>query len=327
MQTIPETAPEVASIAPKLEAEVFAKGAVPYASLYASLAEQLARLDPGTAFHSLDALSFQTPGFRKFIHSLRLSCDVHGLAGEADYQRAKLRESEYRRRLPFPPSFIRFDSEPPDDELTWDNDDDAYAYLATKVPVNRDQFNALSGQESLNALTVAHLAEQAIRSIVKPALLRVLAGELTYEGFLEQVKDLQFGVPGRLSPELHKEIVYRTNVMTAYNFGRIEYGLDPSLADFLPGGQLMVVLDERTSDICRPLYGRYVSREDIVNGRFAPPFHYSCRTTFVWVNRRDWDRLQANRILPANYWTQAPDEARILDNFGYFKSVLWERNA
>lgn len=324
MNERPESAPEIAAVLPRLEDAAIDAGRAPYAGLYGALAAELSKLpDAAAALNSLGAVTFATPEFKSFVRRTRVSCGARGLADESAYHAAAEELGRLKAAFPFTPRWVRFAADKGDDALIPEDEDAAYAYLAAKVPVTRAQFDSLVAHETLNALTVANLTEEAIRNIVKPALLSAVAGKITYSELVRRLKGQPFGVPGRLSPELHMETVYRTNVAAAYNFGRVEYGFNPELAADLPGGQLMVVLDERTSDICRLLYGRYVPRDLIISGRFVPPFHFSCRTAFAWVNALDWRRVAANRIMQPNHWETVDESKRALDGFGYFRSVLW----
>lgn len=317
----PEAVAPHAQVVIPIEAEANKQGAGAYASLYENLAKQLKPLGPEAALAALPSLNFATDEYIAFTARYRLASKVHGLADENAFHEGMARFSRLSSKLKFKPNFVRFSAQSEDDEALFHDEDAAFLWLSARMPVTRDMFDKLALHEASRAITVAGLTEAAIREIVLPSLLRVIAGEMDFQGFLSAMKNVEgFGVPGRLSPEAHREIVYRTNVMSAYNHGHVEYGASLDNAALFPGAEIYVVVDERTSDICRPLANVRVTREMVLSGPYCPPFHYSCRTTIVWVIADYWQ--MNNKVLMPGYWEAAPEKNRILPGFGYFTSAL-----
>lgn len=321
MSPQPEAVAPHAQIVIPIENQALAQGRDAYASLYENLAAKLEPLGPAGAVSALPALDFATDEYIAFTARYRLSSKVHGLADENAFHDGMARFSRLSAKLPFKPNFVRFSAQSGDDEALFETADAAYLWLNSKMPVARSVFDQLALHEAAQALTVAGLTEAAIREMVQPALLKVLAGEMDFQGFLSAMKNVEgFGVPGFLSPEAHREIVYRTNVMSAYNHGHVEYGASLENSQLFPGAEIYVVVDERTSDICRPLARMRVTREMVLNGPYCPPFHYNCRTTIVWIIADYWQ--MNNKVLMPGYWEAAPEKNRILPGFGYFTSAL-----
>jgi hypothetical protein len=318
--TQPEAVAPHAQVVIPIENAAMKQGKDAYASLYEKLAAEMKPLGPQLALEMLPTMDFATPKFTNFAKRIRLSSKVHGLADEDAFHAGVSRFSRLSARLPFRPSFVRYSAQSSDDEALFATEDAAYAWLASKMPVTRSVFDRLALHEAAQALTVAGLTEEAIRNIVQPALMKVLAGEMDFQGFLSAMKNEPFGIGGLLSPQAHMETVYRTNIMAAYNHGHVEYGASLENSDIFPGAEIYVVVDERTSDICRPLAGMRVPREMVLSGRFCPPFHYNCRTTIVWVISNYWQ--MNNKTLTAGYWEAAPEAHRILPGFGYFTTAL-----
>ena len=338
-----------AKILVPLEDAAIAQGRAPYASLYKELAKQLKPLSAAQALSALPYTGFVTPAFTDFQAKLRLSAAVRGLADEHAFQQGSEKFRKLSKTLPFKPRFISysdpatgyrlpatgyrlpataFSKKPQSDEdaellLTIAA---AWAWLKRrKIPgLEEANFTLLEAYEEAQAALAATAAEQAIRNIVAPLLAECVAGERSYEGLLAQLSspDKVWGIPGKLTPQAHMDIAYRTATATAYNHARVDYGMNPQLAAGLPGGQLLVTMDERTSDICRPLAGLYVPRELILTGLFVPPFHFNCRTAFAWVSALDWPDDPAQYISPY-YWSGTEPKATIQEGFGRFVSALW----
>lgn len=88
------------------------------------------------------------------------------------------------------------------------------------------------------------------------------------------------------------ETVYRTNVQTAYNAGRrMQFDRSPPAAL-----ALMVLEDERTSDICRPLAGLVLPYNHPFWDDHWPPFHFNCRTTVRGIYEDEVGRIPSENV-------------------------------
>jgi len=308
----PETAHPRIRIVSSIELQALALYRDAYASLYVRLAEALRATGSITsALGLIDSVWIESRPFADAIASLRLSSNIHGFADE--YETVSLSKGP----APF--------AESREPELIFEDEDAAYEYLRAKTPLTKAQFALLGAHAAADAITVTGLTQQTIRNLVKPALLDALNRGVGLDEFCTRLADQPFGVPGRLTPELHMEIVYRTNIMTAYNWAHLEAGMDPSVAAFYPGAYFLVILDKRTSTICRPLAGKYVSRFSVITGEWCPPFHYSCRTGIAWASPDEYDKaISGGNQLPEEYWQQAQQKVRKLTGFGTFRSRIWQ---
>ncbi len=69
----------------------------------------------------------------------------------------------------------------------------------------------------------------------------------------------------------------RTETTRYYTLGRVQ---SIEAADDVWGYEYVVIVDNRTTDICRAFVGKRVSKERMTK---FPPFHYNCRTTVAAV--------------------------------------------
>jgi SPP1 gp7 family putative phage head morphogenesis protein len=88
------------------------------------------------------------------------------------------------------------------------------------------------------------------------------------------------------------ETVYRTNAQTAYNAGRrMQFDRVPPKAI-----ALMVLEDDRTSDICKPLAGLVLPYNHPFWENHWPPFHFNCRTTVRGIYEEEMAQVPVQNV-------------------------------
>lgn len=83
----------------------------------------------------------------------------------------------------------------------------------------------------------------------------------------------------------HADTWARTETTRYYTLGRMR--LAEEAGDWVWGYRFAVIVDDRTTDICRPYAGRVVAKADL---KAVPPFHWNCRTTLVPVTAAEAKR-------------------------------------
>ena len=317
----PETPHPHLAVVPRIEQAATARYRPAYGGNYLRLADFIE--SAGTLADARGMLpywDFTTDAWRAAVKLSILSGNVHGFVNSdsrlrdiiADYRAA--RHARFARDR-----FQQYE----DDEALFTDEEYAAIYLTARTPVTRAQFELLSAAARTRSFYVSGLTADYIREVVQPALARALEDGWTAREFAEHVRhhwpDLR-NERLRMTPETHMAVVFRTNIMRAHNYAEVEAGMNPEFADILPGCQYLVILDGRTSNICRPLAGKCVSREMLLYGAYTPPFHYNCRTGLIWLNRDEWERLSGERLAP-NHWDG--DEHPPLEGFGAFESLIW----
>lgn len=131
--------------------------------------------------------------------------------------------------------------------------------------------------DSLIALIQAHLASvwrnvaQEISSAITESITRGLQSGQELREMMDTIGELV------KSSEYRLERIVRTETTRAYNYAMIH---ETALEDEIAGYRYSVVLDDRTSAVCRPIANRFVRKEQL---EFAPPLHPNCRTVLVPV--------------------------------------------
>ena len=164
----------------------------------------------------------------------------------------------------------------------------AIDFLKGTVPMHKGEWEALEKPLRFRAFTVARLAELDHIEKVRQTLVTSLEKG---EGFAEKWATLRQTLQTRgedIAP-CYFETVYRTNVQTAYNAGRLmQYQNNPPHA-----WELLVIEDGRTSDTCKGIAslignGKALPADHPFWKKYGfPPYHFNCRTTFRAVYDTD----------------------------------------
>lgn len=88
------------------------------------------------------------------------------------------------------------------------------------------------------------------------------------------------------NPAWRVEVIFRTNVQSAYAAGRWHQLQHPALVRFRPFLMFDAVLDGRTSDICAACSGTTLERDDPWWSTHFPPLHHACRSTVRALTKR-----------------------------------------
>jgi len=152
--------------------------------------------------------------------------------------------------------------------------DEAIRFLKARVSLTKAEWAALEPKLAFRAFTMAKLTQCDYIEAVRGRLVNALEKGEGFEQLWGDVKAIADTDGSTIKPG-YWETVYRTNVQTAYNAGRrMQFDRDPPSAL-----ALMVLDDERTSDICRPLAGLVLPYNHPFWEDHWPPFHFNCRTT------------------------------------------------
>lgn len=154
---------------------------------------------------------------------------------------------------------------------------EAINYMASKVPLTKSEYYHLSDQLRFRAFAVSRLTQVDAVDKVRKHFIRSMkdGGSLsefqTQEGIDDALKVAGFDK----SEPWYWETVYRTNIQTAYNTGRVmQYEKNPP--EFL---EFIGIGDVRQTDICRIRQGTILPYNDPWWKNNYPPLHFNCRST------------------------------------------------
>ena len=176
------------------------------------------------------------------------------------------------------------------------------ASVALEIPnpyrVNLD--DALLYESAAGQLVHDHL--QAGADQISETIIRGLRQGVDDKAIGERIHKL-----GMTRLRSHADTWARTETTRWYTLGRTR--MAEEAGDAVWGYEYVVILDDRTTDICRAFVGKRVAKDAI---REFPPFHWNCRTGVraimaEWVTGKDPERnLLGDDVAPAEGWGGDP---------------------
>ncbi|WP_304225435.1 phage minor head protein [Gracilinema caldarium] len=169
--------------------------------------------------------------------------------------------------------------------------EEAIKFLKARVSLTKAEWAALEPKLAFRAFTLAKLTQCDYIEAVRGRLVAALEKGEGFEQLWNDVKAIAESDGANIKPG-YWETVYRTNIQTSYNAGRrMQFDRSPPAAI-----ALMVLEDERTSDICRPLAGLVLPYEHPFWEDHWPPFHFNCRTTVRGIYEDEVGRIPSENV-------------------------------
>lgn len=97
---------------------------------------------------------------------------------------------------------------------------------------------------------------------------------------------------------------------------------DPDVVDIFAAASYFVVVDDKTTDICRALIGRIIPLSEMQHGQFVPPLHYNCRTVLIFLTKNQYAKVLAPDVFTYEKQLEMPDNLKPQGDFGYYTPVL-----
>lgn len=164
---------------------------------------------------------------------------------------------------------------------------EAVAFMKSRVPVSKEEWKALEPKLRFRAFTVAALSSHdGVEQVRRMITSAIEEGKGVGQFWTETRAFDAAGLSGD-SPK-YWEIVYRTNVQTAYNAGRAaEFAREqPEYLEFLG------IEDGRQTEICATRTGTILPATHPFWKSNWPPLHFRCRSTVRGVYPEEIDQLR-----------------------------------
>ena len=175
----------------------------------------------------------------------------------------------------------------------------ALQFLQSKIPMTKKEWLNLEPKLRFRSFTVARLTELDFIEATRGRLMHAVKEGETWAQSWQDAKAIAQADGAAIKPG-YWETVYRTNVQSAYNTGRLmQYEHNPPEA-----WQLLVIEDPRTSGICRGLAAIFRGNNALpANHNFwktygFPPYHFNCRTIVRAVHKSEIGRGTAVENIP-----------------------------
>jgi SPP1 gp7 family putative phage head morphogenesis protein len=155
--------------------------------------------------------------------------------------------------------------------------EEAIAWFRARVPLTREEWNALTAQVRRKAFTVSGVALLDVVAEVWESLTEALEDGTPYREWADGIRDRLEAAWGRRDGQ-RVETIFRTNVQMAYQSGRWAQLQDPEVKATHPYLMYDAVLDNRTTEICRSRNGTVLPADDPWWAQNWPPLHFNCRS-------------------------------------------------
>lgn len=164
--------------------------------------------------------------------------------------------------------------------------EEAVDYFKRRIPVSATVFYTIAEEYRSLAFTVSGYTKAQILKRFYDELLAALEEGSTLQKFKESMSDFleAEGYEG-LSP-VHAELIFRTNIQTAYNVGHYRRMTDPAVKKLRPYWRYDAVDDARTRPTHLEMNGRVFPADSPVWDVWFPPNGFKCRCTVTALSRR-----------------------------------------
>lgn len=172
---------------------------------------------------------------------------------------------------------------------------EAVEYLKKRDVIKKVDYNKLSDKMRFRAFTASRIADGDLLKRINSELIKNVNDGKGLKDFLSLTKTdilnkVGMGAGGQ---GWYWETVYRTNVQTAYNTGRMMgFEEDKPLALHFVG-----IEDARQTDVCHSMSNVIRPYDDPLWEKYIPPLHFGCRSTVRAIYDEDelpeeWSSLE-----------------------------------
>lgn len=164
--------------------------------------------------------------------------------------------------------------------------EEAVDYFKGRVPVTAEVFYRIAEQYRGLAFTVSGYTKAQILKRFYDEILAALEDGNTFSEFRKNMNDFlkAEGYEG-LDP-LQADLIFRTNIQTAYNVGHYEQMTDPGVMKLRPFWQYDAVNDTHTRPSHLAMDGKVFPADHPVWNTWFPPNGFRCRCTVRTLSKR-----------------------------------------
>jgi len=161
--------------------------------------------------------------------------------------------------------------------------EEALEWFRDKVPLSADAYRALADEVKSLAFGIAGVQNVQIVALIQAALEQALAEGSTFSVFLDRIDALfDAQAPGTTPGRAHLENVFRTNLQSAYQAGRLEG--QRQAAGRRPYWQYNAIDDDRVRESHLAQDGKVYRYDHPFWDRWYPPNGYQCRCTVTTLS-------------------------------------------
>lgn len=182
---------------------------------------------------------------------------------------------------------------------------EAVDYFRERIPVDAATFYAIAEEYRALAFTVSGYTKAQLLKRFYDELLAALEEGRTLQEFQADMNDFleSEGYEG-LDP-LQADLIFRTNIQTAYNVGHYQQMTDPAVMELRPFWQYDAVNDSHTRPSHLEMDGRVFPATSPVWDVWFPPNGFKCRCTVKTLSKRQVEQRGLN--VETSFPAVAPD--------------------
>lgn len=205
---------------------------------------------------------------------------------------------------------------------------EAVEYLKKRDVIKKVDYNKLSDKMKFRAFTASRINDGKLLERLNAEMIANVNDGKGLKDFLSMTKtDILDKVGMGPNQGWYWETVYRTNVQTAYNAGRMMgFEEDKPLALHFIG-----IEDARQTDICHSMSNVIRPYDDPIWQKYIPPLHFGCRSTVRAIYDRDelpeeWTNLEGierpakgfgtNPVSSDSWWDELESQVRQAKHLG-----------
>ena len=164
--------------------------------------------------------------------------------------------------------------------------EEAVEYFKGRVPVTADVFYSIVEQYRGLAFTVSGYTKAQILKRFYDEILAALEDGNTFSEFRKNMNDFLKGEGYEGLDPLQADLIFRTNIQTAYNVGHYEQMTDPGVMKLRPYWQYDAVNDTHTRPSHLAMDGKVFPADHPVWNTWFPPNGFRCRCTVRTLSKR-----------------------------------------
>jgi SPP1 gp7 family putative phage head morphogenesis protein len=166
----------------------------------------------------------------------------------------------------------------------------AVEFLKKKSPLTAETYQAVSDAARARAFTVSGYSSLTVLQQFLDELTDACENGTTKAAFTEQMNDFlaRNGYEG-LNP-FHADVIFRTNMQTAYSAGHYKSMADPAVKKLRPYWKYVTAGDGNVRETHAAMEGRIYAADDPIWDVWYPPNGFRCRCSVVSLTKKQVER-------------------------------------
>ena len=166
----------------------------------------------------------------------------------------------------------------------------AVAFLKKKTPLTQEQYRTLDDACKAKAFTVSGYTCLEVLQKFLDELTEAVQNGTTKKDFMDSMNDFleRNGFKG-MDP-FHADVIFRTNMQSAYNAGHYQSMTDETAKKLRPYWKYVTAGDGEVRDTHAQMEGRIYAADDPVWDIWYPPNGYRCRCSVVSMTKKQVER-------------------------------------